>query len=426
MKNYMESKNSSLYLFTDEYPVGEFSFITPEIEILAKTFTTIENIPKKTIPDIKNKKCRVITNNFLSIILKKWNLLTILESLILFSQKKILLYECKENIFYLSNINGLFRLISFQFKAYLVMKWVCTMIQTKNLDLSKIIFYTYWFDYVTLGLCYAKKTYPDMIVISRTHGADLYSERHSPPYIPFQGFLIKTINHLYTASEHGREYLIQKYPQFHTKIDVSYLGVPDPEYTTLPSSDGIFRILSCSSLVPIKRVDRIIDVLALIGKQNPNKQYFWTHIGGGPLFEVLKLQSQLKFPSNVKYEYKGNIENYEVLNYYHNHCVDLFINTSDSEGTPVSIQEAQSFGVPVLATAVGGNSEIVNNINGFLVPIDATSNQIAELISSMVSDPLKMLKKRSESKNNWMQNYNSSINHQRFADKLYHLLEVIV
>ena len=44
--------------------------------------------------------------------------------------------------------------------------------------------------------------------------------------------------------------------------------------------------------------------------------------------------------------------------------VDLFLTVSANEGIPVSIMEAQSFGIPVIATDVGGISEIVNNVNG--------------------------------------------------------------
>jgi len=44
----------------------------------------------------------------------------------------------------------------------------------------------------------------------------------------------------------------------------------------------------------------------------------------------------------------------DVLNYYASNPVDVFINTSSSEGLPVSIMEAMSFGIPVIATNVGG------------------------------------------------------------------------
>ena len=48
---------------------------------------------------------------------------------------------------------------------------------------------------------------------------------------------------------------------------------------------------------------------------------------------------------------------------------DLFVNMSLSEGIPVSIMEAISFGIPIIATNVGGNAEIVNDETGVLIPL---------------------------------------------------------
>lgn len=45
-----------------------------------------------------------------------------------------------------------------------------------------------------------------------------------------------------------------------------------------------------------------------------------------------------------------------VYDFYRNNDVDVFVNLSESEGIPVSIIETISFGVPVVATDVGGNS----------------------------------------------------------------------
>lgn len=49
---------------------------------------------------------------------------------------------------------------------------------------------------------------------------------------------------------------------------------------------------------------------------------------------------------------------------------DLFVNMSLSEGIPVSIMEAISFGIPIIATNVGGNAEIVNDETGVLIPVN--------------------------------------------------------
>ena len=53
---------------------------------------------------------------------------------------------------------------------------------------------------------------------------------------------------------------------------------------------------------------------------------------------------------------------------------------------PVSVMEAMSFGIPVLATDVGGTSEIVKDgCNGFLLNADFTAEEFKEKIMSFLN-----------------------------------------
>lgn len=56
----------------------------------------------------------------------------------------------------------------------------------------------------------------------------------------------------------------------------------------------------------------------------------------------------------------------KVADYYQ--VLDLLVQPSLSEGLPNTVLEAMSFGVPVLATAVGGVPEIIQDGNGIMVP----------------------------------------------------------
>jgi glycosyltransferase involved in cell wall biosynthesis len=93
------------------------------------------------------------------------------------------------------------------------------------------------------------------------------------------------------------------------------------------------------------------------------------HFGDGDLMERIQnyARDKLSSKSNIRYDFKGFVENYEILNYYRTNPIDLFINTSDVEGIPYSIMEAFSFGIPAISRNVGGNAEIIENyVNGFL------------------------------------------------------------
>lgn len=65
----------------------------------------------------------------------------------------------------------------------------------------------------------------------------------------------------------------------------------------------------------------------------------------------------------------------------------IFCLFSSYEGNPITVLEAESFGLPIIATDVGGVSEtVINNVNGILIPrsgdVEAESNAMKHLIDS--------------------------------------------
>jgi len=66
---------------------------------------------------------------------------------------------------------------------------------------------------------------------------------------------------------------------------------------------------------------------------------------------------------------------------------DIFITTSLSDGTPVSVLEAMASGLPCIATAVGGIPEWVNDdISGFLIE-PRSPEQVADAILTLARNP---------------------------------------
>jgi glycosyltransferase involved in cell wall biosynthesis len=66
---------------------------------------------------------------------------------------------------------------------------------------------------------------------------------------------------------------------------------------------------------------------------------------------------------------------------------DIFITTSVSDGTPVSLLEAMASGLPCIATSVGGIPEwIENDKNGILIPPRSTE-AVADAILQLSKDP---------------------------------------
>jgi glycosyltransferase involved in cell wall biosynthesis len=69
-------------------------------------------------------------------------------------------------------------------------------------------------------------------------------------------------------------------------------------------------------------------------------------------------------------------------------AADIYVNSSLREGTPVSVLEAMSAGLAVVATTVGENSFLLNQSSGALVP-PAQPEKLAEAVISLLSSPEK-------------------------------------
>lgn len=69
------------------------------------------------------------------------------------------------------------------------------------------------------------------------------------------------------------------------------------------------------------------------------------------------------------------------------HGLDLFVQSSDYEGTPNVVLEAMAYQVPVVATSAGGTAELLRDgIDGWVVP-PGNEKRLAEVIVQVTRDP---------------------------------------
>lgn len=249
--------------------------------------------------------------------------------------------------------------------------------------IEKCILYFYWGDGMVNAIPYLaeKANMVNLKIIIRFHGSDLY-EHFKSNYSPLRKEIFKHAQLLCTVSELGKSYLIQKYPEVRSKVQVSKLGVAKNTFKETGSTETI-NIVSASSVIPLKRVKLIFESLQLT-----NSKINWHHFGAGEgLGELAEIVKKARPSLSVKLH--GLVTNQTILDFYKQNPVHLFINLSTSEGIPVSIMEAYSFGIPAIATNVGGTGELVNNHNGRLINVDSNAQSIAKTIDELIQLPVE-------------------------------------
>jgi colanic acid/amylovoran biosynthesis glycosyltransferase len=367
--------NRTILIFTDNYPFGRSEpFFDTELQFIESSFERVSLIPFETGRD-KNKrkipeKVEVISAPFIE------------------SKKKI--YLIKKGIF---NTSFLFCFLKESITSKIWMSvtkikiWATHLLVIRSL-LSDIkqralinffnqfdVLYFYW------GLRWSQilPFLPSEIrakIVVRFHGSDLYEHTNSN-YIPWRHEQLSRLSKAVVISETGKKYIENHYSFLKERIIVSRIGTKDFGLNPSVRSDTI-RIVSCSNLVPVKRVGLIVATLSFL-----KLPVSWVHFGDGPKMKEIK-NSASRLPVHIKADMKGAVGHDELMDYLRSSPVDIFINVSSSEGVPVSIMEAMSFGIPVIATNAGGTSEVVSEKTGLLIDVDFSPEELARRIESFV------------------------------------------
>ncbi|WP_213292219.1 glycosyltransferase, partial [Bifidobacterium animalis] len=302
--------------------------------------------------------------------------------------------------------------------------------------------YSFWFFDTALAATWLRSDYPTARAIARAHRYDVYANENRMRFLPLRQFMLQGLDAVLACSNDGANYLRERYGADAQHVSTCYLGTEKPSglnpeltnderYGMAPSRviPCSFRIVSCSRVEPVKRVELLSRALNIIehmieqDKKVPRNRtsggnlspadvpralpssITWTHYGEGSQFAAVKTSTRSL--RHVHVELPGGVENSTVLEDYASRHADLFVNVSSSEGIPISIMEATSYGIPVLATDVGGSSELViDGVNGKLISSDATADDIAMAILAFArSDTEQMHRFRYEAHELWSQRF---------------------
>jgi glycosyltransferase involved in cell wall biosynthesis len=136
-----------------------------------------------------------------------------------------------------------------------------------------------------------------------------------------------------------------------------------------------------SRLVPVKRIDRFLRVAQLLSDR-PRTRF--VVVGDGELRQELSTSEPARALGD-RLLWAGFRRDMPDVCF----ASDVVVLTSDNEGTPVSLIEAQAAGVPVVGTDVGGvRSAVRDGETGLLAPPD-DEPRLASLIGSLLDDPAR-------------------------------------
>jgi len=197
-------------------------------------------------------------------------------------------------------------------------------------------------------------------------------------------------------SQHLKKLALKTTPNL--KIKVIANGVDSKRF--YPAKKAVDKpVIVCSSrLGERKGIRYLIEAMALVLK-TLLKAELWL-VGEGVEKESLKrLTNELKLDKQVKF--LGRVEHKKLPAIYRQ--ASVFVLPSLSESLSNSLLEAMTCGLPVVATKVGGNPELVTKQNGILVS-PADSQTLAWAIIKLLQDQ-KLKDKMSQASLNEAQKY---------------------
>jgi glycosyltransferase involved in cell wall biosynthesis len=393
-----------LYIFTEGFPCQAKSelYLKAELPHLCKAFDKIYLVPSNGSVEQAFElapNCEVIQKST-AINLKASDKLTMLRWALSDFKKLV-----SQKLF--------FKLIRYNLallkQLILNVSYYESLIKPNYASGNNIYLYAYWLSDCATTVALLKKKMPKVKAISRAHGYDVFENQTAFNFIPFRKLQFTYLDKIYSVSKYGAEHLKSKQKKQKQKVDVAYLGTHVEGEQLIKIEEMPFSMASCSIIREIKRLHLMIDILS-----NVSFPITWHVIGDGD--DLNKIKTAIKnLPNHIKVIFHGFLTEMEIVNFYKTNSLNLFISLSRSEGLPVSMMEAQSFGIPIMSTNVGGCSEICNEQTGLLIEKEFNPKEVAQQIEQFKNSKKNTLEFKQQCKLYWEKNFNAEVNYKNFA-----------
>ena len=200
------------------------------------------------------------------------------------------------------------------------------------------------------------------------------------------GKVLQSADLVYAVSKNIRERIITDFSVPGSKVRYLPFGIDtdlfSPKNPPAPDTLPVIRVFSNRSFLPVYDNETLVRGFSKAYRTDPRLRL--TLRAEGPLendirklmasedlSEVVTIQKRTSF-SRVPADYRE---------------ADIFITTSVSDGTPVSLLEAMACGLPCIGTRVGGIPEwIEHDRTGLLIP-PRSPERVADALLTLAADP---------------------------------------
>lgn len=269
------------------------------------------------------------------------------------------------------------------------------------------IWYTYWFHDWTSILSWKKRLGWKNRLVTRAHGFDFDEAQQFRGYHPFRHSEIRMVNRVVQISNYGRQYMLSQLGRSQP-IVLSYLGSRDCGQGPLPDGPN-FTLVTCSNLVSLKRLHLMPEILSHL-----EIPFHWIHFGGDKEGLAKLTNLTIEYLDATQFEFKGQKENAQILEFYTYHPVDAFINISELEGIPFSMIEAASFGIPLVGCDICGVPEIVNERTGMIIPKYFDTKEVAKHLEISLKTNFRDASFRKGVREFWNDSFRADNNYPKF------------
>lgn len=229
-----------------------------------------------------------------------------------------------------------------------------------------------------------------VVPLSTVHGWTGHSPRERRLYYPADRFLLRRYPRLIAVSGQIKQQLVDSGAAA-DRVSVVLNGIDHLKFRRDRTREAAARatlgfdpqhtvIGAVGRLEPQKRFDLLIEAFAELLPAFPNLRLVIA--GDGSLMASLRALASASLPPGT-WSLPGHTEDVGFLH----HGIDLYVQSSDYEGTPNTVLEAMAFETPVVATDAGGTRELAHDGRHALIVPEVSRGALVQTVRRALQEP---------------------------------------